>query len=144
MHKGLKFRTAKEAVEDTWLVPYPFDRVAQFTPEVRDREAAHLAQLDSLELLPEPLVRVQLRGIGRQTLQVDALRRAVPGEILTGVDEAAIEPKLRKAFTRDPNLPGDFVQDAECVAKAFAADPKIPTNMTFRFVPLKLILGGLA
>jgi hypothetical protein len=40
---------------------------------MRDRKAAHVAQFYSLELLPETLVRVELRSIGGQTLQVEAL-----------------------------------------------------------------------
>jgi hypothetical protein len=65
-------------------VPYPFDRVAQVTPEGRDRAAAHLAQFAPLELLPEACVRVQRRGIGRQALPVKAWRRAGREDLLEG------------------------------------------------------------
>jgi hypothetical protein len=38
-----------------------------------DVKTAHIVQLDPFELLPEALARVQLRGVGRQALQVEAL-----------------------------------------------------------------------
>ena len=69
----LKFRTTKEALDETRFAAHPFHRIAEFTSEMRDREAAHIAEFHPFELLPEALIRVQLRRIGRQTLQVEAL-----------------------------------------------------------------------
>lgn|GEM_PF-1159926 len=85
MYKDLKFRTTKEPVDEAWFAPHPFHRVAQFMPEMWDIEAAQIAQFDPFELLPEAFIRVQLRGIGRQTFQVEALRRAVGQERFDGV-----------------------------------------------------------
>jgi hypothetical protein len=85
VHKDLKFRTAKEAGDEAWFAPHPFHRVAQFTPQLREMETAHIAQFDPFELLPEALIRVQLRGIGWQALQVEALRRAIGQEFLDHV-----------------------------------------------------------
>jgi hypothetical protein len=50
---------------------------------VGDVEAADIAQLDPFELLPEPLARVELRGIGREPLQMQALGGAI-GVVFAG------------------------------------------------------------
>jgi hypothetical protein len=49
----------------------PLHSVTQFLPELGKIEAAEVSELDSLELGPETLPRIQLRGIGREALQVD-------------------------------------------------------------------------
>jgi hypothetical protein len=52
-----------------------------------------MAELTPVALLPEPLARVQLRSIGRQARQVQALRRALGEEISadrTAMDRRAI------------------------------------------------------
>jgi hypothetical protein len=93
VHKDLKFRTTKEAVDEARFAPHPFHRVAQFTPQIWDREAAHIAQFDSLELLPEALIGIQLWGIGRQALQMEALRRPIGQKLpdrVAAVDRRAI------------------------------------------------------
>ena len=48
-------------------------------------ETAQIPQLDAFELLPDALVRIELRSIRRQTLQVEALRRPICKELLNGV-----------------------------------------------------------
>jgi hypothetical protein len=56
-------------------------------------EATHMAELDPFELLPEPLARIQFRGVGRQAFQMEALRRAVGQEFfddVAAVDRRAI------------------------------------------------------
>jgi hypothetical protein len=85
VHKALKFRTTKEAVDETRFAPHPFHGVAQFMPQTWEIEAAQMAQLNPFELLPEALIRVQLRRIGRQAFQVAAVRRALGQELLDGV-----------------------------------------------------------
>src|SRR5918996_2616409 len=55
--------------------------------------AADMASFDPFALRPEPLVGIQLRGVGRQARQVEAVRRAVGQELLEGlaaVDRRAI------------------------------------------------------
>jgi hypothetical protein len=44
---------------------------------MRQVDAARVAQLHPFELLPDPLVRVQVWGIRLQALQIQPLRRAV-------------------------------------------------------------------
>jgi hypothetical protein len=72
VHKDLKFRTAKETVDETWFAPHPFHGVAQGPAELRKMETADMASFDPFELLPEALIGVQLRGVGRQALQMEA------------------------------------------------------------------------
>jgi hypothetical protein len=69
----------------------------------RQIQAAHVAQLDSLQLGPEALARIQFRGIRRQALQMDALRRAVREELGDGA--TAVN---RCPIPYDDHLPGDF------------------------------------
>jgi hypothetical protein len=65
MHKDLKFCTTEEAVEETWFATHPFHGVAQFVPQMWDIKAADIASFDPLELLPEALAWIQVRGVGR-------------------------------------------------------------------------------
>ena len=93
MHKDLKFRPTKAPLDEARFAPHPFHRVAQFMSKMWGIEAAHIAQFDPFERWPEAFIRVQLGGIGRQTFQVKALRRAVGPERVDGlaaVDRRAI------------------------------------------------------
>jgi hypothetical protein len=56
-----------------WSSTDPLDRIMQLMPQVREIQAADMAQLHPFELLPEALARVQLRRIGGEPLQVEAL-----------------------------------------------------------------------
>jgi hypothetical protein len=47
-----------------------------------DCKAAHMAEFDALEMPPETFTRVQFRGIGREALDVDALRGTMGEELL--------------------------------------------------------------
>jgi hypothetical protein len=67
-HKDLKFCASKEAFDEAWFSTHPFHRIAQLMPQMWQIDAAHIAQLDPFQLLPQALSRVQLRGIGRQAL----------------------------------------------------------------------------
>jgi hypothetical protein len=59
----LKFCASKEALNQAWFATDPFHRGAQLMPQMWDVETAHIAELDPLQLSPEALTRVQLRGI---------------------------------------------------------------------------------
>jgi hypothetical protein len=48
VHKDLTFRPAKEALPQAWFAPHPCHGVAQFTPELREVEAADMAEFDPL------------------------------------------------------------------------------------------------
>jgi hypothetical protein len=62
--------------------PHSFHGGAQFSPELRELEAAHMTELDPFTLLPEALARIELRGRGRQALQVDPVGRTVGQALL--------------------------------------------------------------
>jgi hypothetical protein len=64
VHRDLKFRTTKEAVNETRFASHPFHRTAQLMSQMREVETAQMAQFDPSELLPEALVQVQLRPVG--------------------------------------------------------------------------------
>jgi hypothetical protein len=68
-------------------------------------EATDMAQLDAFELLPEPLARMQFRGIGRQTLQGQPLCRPIRQELLDTM--AAVDGG---AVSDDDHLAGDLAQ----------------------------------
>ena len=53
--------------------------------EMPQVDTAHIPQLDAFELLPDALGRIELRGIRRQTLQVEALRGPVREELSNGL-----------------------------------------------------------
>jgi hypothetical protein len=52
---------------------------------MREIEATHITELDPFEVGPQPLTRIQLGSIGREPLQMDAVRCAVPQKRLDHV-----------------------------------------------------------
>ncbi len=81
-------------------------------------EAADIAQLDSFEVLPEPLARVELRSIGREALQMQTLGGAIGEEVpddLTAMDWGAIpdEPirpgTSRSRCSRNPTTSSELI-----------------------------------
>jgi hypothetical protein len=73
LHKDLKFRAVKIACANAHFSTHPLHRVAHFLPQMREVEAAHIAQFDAFKLRPQPPTRIQLRSIGRQALGMDPL-----------------------------------------------------------------------
>ena len=71
-------------MKHAWFAPDPFHRVPQLVPQVREIEAADVVQLDPVELFPQALARIQLRGVGRQALEMQAWRCAVDQELFDG------------------------------------------------------------
>jgi hypothetical protein len=63
-HKDLEFCASKEAFDQAWCSTQPFDRVVPFMPQMREIEAAEATPFDVLQLRPESLTRVELRGLG--------------------------------------------------------------------------------
>jgi hypothetical protein len=58
-----------------------------------DRQAAHIPELDSCQMSPQALARIQLRGIRRQALSMESFRSARRQELLdrvTAMDRRAI------------------------------------------------------
>jgi hypothetical protein len=50
-----------------------------------ERQAAHMPELDALPMGPQALARMQLRGLCRQALYVEALRHPIREELLDDV-----------------------------------------------------------
>src|ERR687896_671541 len=82
--KDLKFRPSKEAGDQVWFSTDSLHRLPYFVRQMWDIEAAHMAELVPLQLLPEPFAGGQLGGIGWQALQMQALCRATCQELLDG------------------------------------------------------------
>jgi len=101
VHKELKPRTLETALDDGRLPPHACDGIPEFMMEMRQVNTTHMVPLHAFELLPDALVGVQLRGVGRQALQVPPRRRAVGQEFLDGV--AAVD---RRAIPKEPVRPG--------------------------------------
>ena len=53
------------ATEDLAFVAKPLDGQPQFEPQLVQIGAAEVAQFDVLEIVPDALVRIQVRGIAR-------------------------------------------------------------------------------
>jgi hypothetical protein len=90
---------------------------------MRNSEAAHIPELDTFELLPEALARIQCRRLRRQALQVKALRRALGQELLddtTAVHGGAVPDDDHAAwdFTQQVLQKGDHVGRVERVVLA--------------------------
>src|SRR5215212_2946141 len=72
------------AAEDLALVAEPLDGQAQFEPQLVQIGAAEVAQFDVLEIVPDALVRIQVRGVAGQLLQLEARRGSLRQEVLDG------------------------------------------------------------
>ena len=87
---------------------------AEFAPQVRQVAAAEVPQLDPLEVVPDALVRVQLRRVAWELLQVQPLGPAVGQEVfdrLAAVDRRAIPDHQQLAG----DLPQQVLQEADHV-----------------------------
>ena len=90
---------------------------------MRNVEAAHMAELNPFELLPEALARIQFRRIRRQALQVKALRRSIGQELLddaTAVNGGSVpdDDHAARDFTQQVLQKGDYVGRVERVVLA--------------------------
>jgi hypothetical protein len=82
---------------------------------MRQVNTTYVAQFHTFELLPDTLVRVQLRGIGRQALHVEAVRYPIREEVfddLTAVDRRAIPNEYDPAR----HLPQQVLEKGDDVA----------------------------
>ena len=67
--------------------------------------ATDVAQFDMLEIVPDPLVRVEIRGVSGELLQADAVGAALGQEVLDWL--ATMD---RRAVPDDQELAGDVAQ----------------------------------
>ena len=75
------------------LVAQAPERQAQFEPEFRQIVAADIAQFAVLEIVPDPFIRVQFRGVAGELLKVQPRRSPLSQEVahrLRAVDRGAI------------------------------------------------------
>src|SRR5215213_3932129 len=88
------------------LVPEPRHSAAQLLMQFREIITAQVAQLDLLEIAPNPFVGVQLRRIGRELLQTDP-RRATGGEKVAD----RLGPVDRRPVPDHQQLPRNIAQE---------------------------------
>jgi hypothetical protein len=56
VHKALESSTLETALDNARLPPHAFDGITEFTMEMRQVNTTHIAQLHTLELLPDALI----------------------------------------------------------------------------------------
>jgi hypothetical protein len=78
---------------------------AKVVPEMGEVLTADIAQFDALEVVPDALVRVEVRGIAGELLEADAAGAALSQEVLDRL--AAMD---RRAVPNDQQLAGDVAQ----------------------------------
>ena len=74
--------------------------------QVREIEAADIAQLDAFEWLPEPLARIEFGGVRWQALQVHPLGRAIRQDCL-----ADLTAMNGGAIPDDDHAAGDLAEE---------------------------------
>jgi hypothetical protein len=102
-------------LENSGFSPHPFHRIAQLMPQMWEVKAAYIAQLDPFELLPQALARIQLWGISRQALQLEAVGRALGQEFLdhlTAMNRGAIPGKHHPPSPTKGSLPIKTIGEA--------------------------------
>ena len=70
-----------------------FDSIPEFDTQMREIDATHITQLDPFEVGPQSLTRIEPGRRGREPLQMEAVRCAVPQKRLddvTAVDRRPI------------------------------------------------------
>ncbi len=70
------------ATEYVGLVAQPLDGEAPFQPPLGEIGAAQVAQFNVLELVPDALVRIQVRGLAGESLHLKPRRCPVGEEVL--------------------------------------------------------------
>src|SRR5690348_2473404 len=92
-------------LNDVALVAEPFFGPAQDESQLRQVMAAGIGEFHALEVVPDAFVRMQLRGVPRQLLQVQALGSALAQDVLDRL--AALD---RRAVPDDQELAADRAQ----------------------------------
>ena len=78
-------RASKKSLNQTRFSTDSFDSIPEFDTQMREIEATPMAPLDPFPVGPQPLTRIQLGRIGRESLQMEAVRRAVQQKSLDHV-----------------------------------------------------------
>ena len=96
---------AHAALDDVALVAEASGGEAEVTSEMWQVLAADVAQFDVLEVAPDALVRVEVRGVAGELLELDASGATLGQEVLDGL--AAMD---RGAVPDDQELAGDVAE----------------------------------
>jgi hypothetical protein len=91
--KLLKLCTSKKGLDQGRFSADSFDSIPEFDTQMREIDATHITPLDPFEVGPQSLTRIELGRIGREPLQMEAVRCAVPQKSLdyvTTVDRRPI------------------------------------------------------
>lgn len=78
---------------------------AKLASELAKGRAADVAEFDALEVVPDTLIRIELWGVARQALQLEAAGAAVSEEVFDGL--TAMD---RRAIPDDQELAGDVAE----------------------------------
>lgn len=73
------------AAEHVALVAEPLDGEAQLAAQLAQIGTAEVAEFDVLEVVPDPLVRIEVRRVAGQLLQLEPRRGALREEVLDGL-----------------------------------------------------------
>ena len=93
------------AADDVTFVPQPLFGQAEFARELGHVTATHIFEFDSLEQIPDTLIRVEFWRVAWQLLQVQALGRSTRQE---GFDR--LPPMNRHSIPNDQELAFDLPQ----------------------------------
>src|ERR671928_1458021 len=84
---------ANAGLDDLWLGAQANGRLAQRLAEVLQARTADVAELDALQVTPDALVRIQVRGVGRQWLDLQPVPADLGEQVLdrlAAVDRSAV------------------------------------------------------
>ena len=81
-------------------------REAEMASKVSEILAADVPQFDALEVVPDPFIGIEVRGVPRELFQADAVGAALRQEVLDRL--AAMD---RSAVPDDQDLAGDVTQE---------------------------------
>ena len=158
------------AAEHVGLVAEPFDGEAQFDAELGQVSAAEVAAFDVLEIVPDAFVRVEVRGVVGQGLQLQPSCRPLGEEVLDRLgtmdgraipdhEEVALDvaqQMLEKAddlgapesplahLQEDPPVVGEAAQHGQMIARAgHAQDRRLAPRRVGAHEPRQQVEGGL-
>src|SRR5574341_1884651 len=96
---------AETGMDEMRFVPETGDGLAKFEAKMSKVKTATVTQFNMLEIAPDPFIRVEVRGIAGQALQMDALGSTLSEEI---ADVGAA--MSRQAIPDDQQLAGEMPQ----------------------------------
>src|SRR5581483_2903853 len=132
--------TSEERLNQVGLSSRSPDRQGQLVTEMVKIKTAQVAEFDMFEVLPDPFIRIEVRGIGREALQMNLPRPAIGQELFhffRPMDRGAIPddqqfaPEIRMQVLQK----ADAVQAchraraSHCCQVPFAGDPTYHRQM---------------